>query len=239
MIKTLNLLTLIILLPIANSFAQEKENISPKKVAFVVESLFFDKKFGIKDVSAFMKLEINKSISDSQDGSVNNSTNNDTVYNPAKEKLYELLKQIEIQNNLITVKIYEADQNGSILALDQKFDLTKKIISFINNKSSKSAEAFKVDFPEAKIGSIDTRLFYDKDKGIKHIIKNLNKYASKQELCSKTTVCIEIGNAIHSFAMKKGFALVLDSSKTLPNEIAAYPKTDITQDFIADFNKTN
>lgn len=239
MIKKIFFSTLILLLFISNSFAQEKQNPSQQKIAFVIESLFFDKKVGIKDFSSLANLKSDNGNNINQNESVNNSKSNPTVYNPAKELIYGFLKQIENQNNLIIINLSETDSNGQILALNQKFDLTKKIITFINNKSAKSVETFKIDLPEAKVGFIDTSLFYDKEKGIKQLTKNLSKYNNFQELCSKTTICSEIGNSVQTFAMKKGFSLVFDSSKNLPAGISNFPKTDITQEFISDFNKNN
>ncbi len=70
-------------------------------------------------------------------------------------------------------------------------------------------------------------------------MKTLHKYTSRQGLSSKTTVCAEVGYSIQTFAIKKGFSLVFDSNKNLPAEIADLPKTDLTREFISDFNKNN
>ncbi len=232
--KILYFTTLIFFLSIANSFAQEIQNKPPKKIAFVIESLFFDQKLGIKDVSALSRFESKNTAN--QNETDNNPKRYEGVYNPAKENLSELLKQIENKQNLVIIKINEGDANNQIIAIDVKFDITKKIISFINDKSAKSVESFKLDLPETKIGIIDTRLFLDNEKGIKQVTKNLSKYNNFQELCSKTKICIEIGGAIQNFALKKGFSIVFDSSKELPAGLDDFPKIDITQDFIADFN---
>ena len=236
MIRNLQFGIIIFFLAATVLFAQEKQS-SEKKIAFVYEPLFFDKQTGIKDFSLLEKLVSKSKSAISQTDSEDNKQSESNVYNPAKEQLYELLKLVEKQENLLILKISET--SSEFLGLNSKFEVTKNIISFINNKSNKSIEKLKLDVPEGKIRTINTRLFYDSQKGINKLIKLQSKYPNQREICLETRVCIEIGNAIQQFVAKKGYGIIFDSSKTLPAEINDFQMIDATSEFITEFNKSN
>src|SRR6185436_5988711 len=49
----------------------------------------------------------------------------------------------------------------------------------------------------------------------------------------------QIGKAMHQFARERGITMTLDFSKLLPAMLTALPAVDVTDAFIADFNRKN
>jgi len=49
----------------------------------------------------------------------------------------------------------------------------------------------------------------------------------------------QIGKAMDQFARDRGITMTLDLSKLLPAMLTAMPSVDVTEAFIADFNRKN
>lgn len=239
MLKTIITLIIPIFLLASTPFAQEKP--SAKRFAIIVEQIFFEPQTGIKDFSRLEKLvNDNRSLitrSETQE-QTQNKTN---LYSPSLENLFDFLNLVEQKENLYILNISRANQQ-QILAVNPKLDITASLISFVNNKSNKTLEKLKLDLPGGKIekiGTIDTRQFYDKQKGINRLIKQLDKYPNQQEICFKTTVCIEVGKALQEFALKNGFSVIFDANIKLQTPINKFQLNDVTSDFINEYNKSN
>jgi hypothetical protein len=237
MLKTVKTLIILIFLSASISFGQEKP--SEKKLAFFVEEAFLNPQTGIKD---FARLE--KFVSDNRSLLAANETESQTQnqsgsYSPTRESLFEFLKLVEKKENLHILNFSRADLQRQIVAVDTKFDITPALISFINNKSNKNLEKLKLKLPDGKVGTINTRLFYDRQKGIKRIIKQLDKFPNQQDICTNTKECREVGIALQEFALKNGFSVIFDAGEKLPNELNEFQLNDVTSDFINEYNKSN
>jgi hypothetical protein len=224
---------------VSTSFAQEKP--SDKRLAIIVEQVFFEPQKGIKDFAHLEKfVSDNRSLltrSETQE-QTQNKTN---LYSPTLENLFDFLNLVEQKENLYILNISRANQL-QILAVDTNYDITPSLISFVNNKSNKTLEKLKLDLPDGKtgkIGTIDSRQFYDKQKGINRLIKQLDKYPNRQEICFKTNLCSEVGKALQQFALKNGFVVIFEASVKLPTAINKFQLNDVTSDFINEYNKSN
>lgn len=237
MLKTLKTLIILIFLSASISYAQEKP--TEKRLALVVEQVFFDPQKGIKD---FARLE--KFVADNRSllaaGVTENQPQNQTnYYSPSRESLFDFLKLVEQKENLYILNLYRADLQQQILSVNTEADITPSLISFINNKSNTTLEKLKLKLPGGKIGTINTRLFYDRQKGIKRIIKQLDKFPKQEDICTNTKECREVGKALQEFALKNEFIVIFDASKKLPDEINKFQLNDVTSDFINEYNKSN
>jgi len=237
MLKTVKTLIILIFLSASISIGQEKP--AERKIALFVEEAFFDPQMGIKD---FARLEYFVSDNSSllADNEIDSQTQNQSrSYSPMRESLFKFLNLVEKKENLFILNISRANLQRQIVAVDTKFDITPSIISFINNKSNKNIEKLKLKLSGGKVGTINTRLFYDRQKGINRIIKQLDKFPNQEDICSKTKECSEVGKALQEFALKNGFIVIFDATNKLPNEINEFQVNDVTSDFINEYNKSN
>lgn len=215
---------LLILLLFSGLFAQQKA--TPKPLAFIAEYTFYEKGTGIK------------SLINAQNAAQTEEQEK-LIVQPELDKIYESLKQIEIENNINILEIGKFYKSGQILFWDEKLNVTKQFISYFNNKTKNPNEVLKLKIPASKIASINTDFFLDNEKGIKKMLKLKSKYPGKSEICDKTQICMEVGKAMETFAKKEGYNYIFDSRLDLPTEISDYQVEDITQKFIAEFNKSN
>ena len=225
------------LLSASISSAQEKS--ADRKVALIVEPVFFDTQKGIKDFARLEKfVDDNRSLlaAGETENQPQNQINN---YNPSRESLFDFLKLVEKKENLYIINLYRSEEMQQILAVNIEIDITPTLISFINNKSNKTLEQLKLKLPAGKIGTINKSVFYDRQKGIKRIIKQLDKFPNQKDICLKTLACLGVGKALQEFALKNEFVVIFDSSQELPTAINKFQLNNVTSDFINEYNKSN
>ncbi|CAN5605026.1 hypothetical protein BH20ACI4_BH20ACI4_21890 [soil metagenome] len=157
---------------------------------------------------------------------------------PVKNKINYLLSEIEKQNNLKILRMDDLDRISSVLAVNIKFDLTEKFITFYNSQPNQQKVFSDFTVPKSKIGVVNTKLFFDKLKGIKSFAE-FNENNNSEYICGKTSLCQELGKAIQTFAEKNEFGIILDSSKELPLELKDLKTIDITKEFISEYNNSN
>ncbi|HRH41845.1 MAG TPA: hypothetical protein PKY82_09395 [Pyrinomonadaceae bacterium] len=90
---------------------------------------------------------------------------------PLLDKIETQLNLIAEQNNLIILDLNELDENGQLLYLDEKTDVTKIIIPILNDfLSTNILLPTKFDIPQPKIALLNTEIFSDETKGIYELV---------------------------------------------------------------------
>lgn len=202
------------------TFSQPSADADLKKIAFINGTVFDDEKTGIKKLVAAHQSVGRGSL--------------DCLPSPCGEKVWELrekrfvepvlneirqsLKQIEAQNNVIIIDVYELDKNNAILAYDGEFTITKQFIDHFNDKQKNPVAVLKLDLPSPQIAFLDTSLFKNEKAGKEMFI---------------------ISKAIQAFATEKRIAFIFDSAEKLPAELEKYPAPDVTKEFISYYNQIN
>jgi len=149
--------------------------------------------------------------------------------NPVLKKIDVQIANIAEQNNLIVLDGAELEEKGLLLAFNKNINITDKIIPAIN-------EYFKTDItPTLNFDVPETKL----------VLINLNEFnlsvMSKNQPTSKNDISAQrdLINKIQKFADEKGFQIILDSSKTMPDELKNFQFQDVTKDFISYYNQLN
>lgn len=221
-------------------FAQQVNKGIAKRIAFINEGAFDSSETGIlKLTRALDQMEMIDCypLPCTQE---QREAKRKTVVEPVLSEITDLLKQIEIYNKVVILPGFKLELNGQLLPVDKKFEITEQFINFFNNKTEKSTQTLTLNIPESKIGAINTNTFYDRANGIKRINKiTSEKIIDLKTTCQNTIECREIGKYIQSYATKKGYSVIFDSSKTIPEEIKSFDIDDLTKDFISDYNKNN
>lgn len=237
MIKNFLISKLLVLLLFCTSFPQVNDNQSAK-IAIINECSFDDAKTGIKKLyDAYQQMESTDCFpapcSEEQCKKVGS-----VILQPVLKEISDSLKQIEIRNNIIILRGCRLEMNNQLLALDNKLNISEQFITFFTKNARKFDETPVLNIPESKLGVINTEEFFDKEKGIKKLIIS-DDTDTKKKKCTETNACIEIVNSIQSYAANKGFGLIFDSGKNLPEEVRKLKTQDVTQDFISEYNRLN
>ncbi len=156
---------------------------------------------------------------------------------PILTEIENALAKIASDNNLLILDPGKLFDDGLLLVLDFKTDLTKQFIGYFNDRAKKSDKPFKLEALRSKIGVVRVTQFFDKQNGLNVFVRSGDNSITPETACKKTKICAVIGNAIQVFALKNGFTVVFDSSKELPPELDGYPIEDITAAFIEEYNK--
>ncbi len=222
--KNTILIFLLLLLFISSAFAQEKNNLQPKKIALIAWGAFESPETGIKKYGKAIDVAYNSGcIFDTDVEKIKKLREEGfkqrykLFVEPIKLKISDLLNQIEIENDLIILDGAELEETGRLLAWDKKTNITDNVILFANDFFKTGVKPLlKLNLPEAKIAVIDT-----------------------ESLKPETINLSNTYEALQKFAEQKGFRLILDSSKTFPSELEHFPKQDVTKDFITYYNQLN
>jgi hypothetical protein len=232
MIKTLLISNFLVLLLFFASFVQVTDKGLPKKTAFYNEFALED------DIKRLSDAYRQTGMIDCFPTPCNKETKEKVakiILEPILKEISDSLRQIEIHNNLVILNGAKLQENGQLLTVNKKFDITKQFLAIFNNTSKTSKEDLFLDVPESKIGLINTEILFDKQKGIKGLMnpKNANKS------CAEITICVEVFKFMQFYTDNKGFSSIFDSSKQLPKEISEIRTEDATLDFIFEYNKNN
>jgi hypothetical protein len=259
--KTLFFLIILVLSTV--SFGQIN-NLQPKRIVFYDKYKFEDDKNGIeKYVKALDTLGyicIFESDPEKRKAAYNRAYENryKLIIEPVQNEISQSLKQIEIKNDVVILDLSKLDENGQILALDEKLDVSQPLIAFFNEYfKTNIKQNLSFNPPETKIGTINTDSLNDEKSGIKilttmfaetsnQIKKETGTAPNFTEIKarifkdeSKSKIFQQIGNSIQSYSMKKGYSLVFDSREKLPLELSNFQTQDITNDFISYYNQSN
>jgi hypothetical protein len=210
----LSILFLLSFFPAA--FSQRTNDAGLKKIAFINEALFEDDKTGIKKLNDAYRALYSSDCFPSPCDRKTVEISEKILIEPVINEIRQSLKQIEAQNSVTIIDVYELDKNHLILAYDEKFTITKQFIDYFNDKQKNPAPVLKLVPPTPQIAFINTRLFEDK------------KDAEER---------LKIVKTIQTFAAQKGIAFIFDSGKTLPVELEKYPAPDVTKEFISYYNQ--
>ncbi len=219
------------------NYSKEKESIKYKAVTYVNKQAFDDSKNGIITLTkAYDALEMLDCFPSPCDNKTHELWSK-KLANPILNEISISLKRFEIENNILILDAVELNKNRLVLAVDERFDITKQFIKYFNDKSGTSGESFELPVLSNKIATINSTNFFDKENGISNLIKakkvcDLNDFSEINE-------CSKIGNAITSFAERNNFSFIFDSGKELPEVVNKYQTTDVTQQFISEYNKNN
>lgn len=214
---------------------QKNENIELKKIALYNRYAFEDDKTGIRRlVDAYATAE-NPGFIPERD--INRDREQyekrkRVLVDPILNEITGTLKRLESENNITILDGVELEENSLLLAFDSQFNMTDTLISYFNNKPRKSSEALKLDVAPSKVGSINTTILFDQKIGI----KGFSEIYSFEELCKNKQKCTELSNKLQLFALGRGFSIILDSKKPLPDKLKELVSTDLTLEFIGQFN---
>ncbi len=244
---------------------------STKKIAFINSSAFEDTKTGIKKlVAAHEQVGIGSvDCFPSPCGEKVWQQREKKFVEPVMNEIRQSLKQIEAQNNVLIIDVYELDKNNLILAYDEKFTITTQFIDYFNDKRKNPAAVLKLDAPTPQIAFIDTSLFENEKTGLIVFTKLMKKFgeefdkalteefgAAKPDINSEAfknfafryshrsenylgKEMAKISKAIQTFAIEKRIAFIFDPAKKLPVELGKYPAPDVTKEFISYYNQIN
>lgn len=260
--KLVLLSNLLILFLITVSLGQENKP-TTKRIAFYNSYQFADKKNGVERYAQALELLGYICIFEKDEEKRKElymeayKRHTKLAIEPIKNEIYDLLKQIEIQNNITLFDIVELGNKNQLLTFDQKSDISQNLITILNDRfKTKSKPNFTLNLPEQKFAKINTELFFDEKTGIKSIaaksgaIKNLltketgtnpslNEIQAYFLKVNTEFDLTQIGVASQDFAMKNGYTAIFNSSKNLPAELENFQITDITNDFISYYNQLN
>ena len=130
----------------------------------------------------------------------------------------------------------------AVKALEPEFRARNQELTNLQNRITALAEEIKKlrqapgneRLIQAKIEE-GTRLRQDFDTRK----QRLDEDASKRYEDVTAPISEQIGKAMDEFARQRGITMTLDFSKLLPALLTAVPAVDVTQAFIADFNRKN
>jgi hypothetical protein len=222
MLRTLLISKLLVFLLVSASFSQENVTSQPKHLALIDWITFENEKTGIKNYARAMDFAYNPGFIPEKDAEKRRQIYEESfkkrykiVVEPIKLKISDLLRQIEIENNLIIFDGRELEEKGLLLAWGEKINITENVITFANDFFKTGVKpSLKLNLPETKFAVINTELFKTE------AIDSEKKY-----------------KLLQNFAEQKGLHLILDSSLTLPSELNDFPKQDVTKDFITYYNQ--
>lgn len=182
------------------------------------------------------------------------------LVNPLLEKIHFQLKTISKQNNLLIFNLDKLIDDGSIIFVDEKIDITNPVVSALNEyfKTGQNT-TIKIEVTEPKIALLNTELFSDANNGIKHLVNYQNeiKKLIKVELGDNPTkeevetwknknrkiegydIYEKIGNSLQKFSLENRFNLILDSSRKIPAELEKFSSFEVTKEFISYYNQKN
>lgn len=233
--------------------AQTTGNTSGRKVAFFNRYALSDSRSGIKKLVDAEISAINHGFISEADDKKRKEIS-ERVYKvrfklfvePVLNEIKASFRQVEIQNNIIILEGSQLEENGSLLAVDLRLDISKEFIAYYSNKAKNSDTVLKLDIPETKIGLINTKFFYDKDNGVNGLAGIKVDSIAADGICFDKTVCPQISTTMariyklmQEFKTREGYSFILDSSKNLPSELNGFPTTDLTEKFISEYNKSN
>ncbi len=217
----------------------------PKKVALFNSLAFSDEKTGIKklvdaeriasDPGFISETDSKKILEIYKESYIRREK---IIVEPVRNKISALLKQVENQNDIVLIDGVKLDEESLLLSFDERLDISKQFTAYFN-KSEKFDKPLKLNIPDIRIAVINTELFYDKQKGIKNLLKLTASSFEAKKFCSEPFLCLEIIKSIQSFAKKDGCGMVLDSSKNLPAELSNFQMVDLTQKFINEYNSNH
>lgn len=157
------------------------------------------------------------------------------ILQPVWNEINNAINTIEKENNVIFVDLNELEEQGLLLSLDESIDLSKPLISFINNYLDKKTDSIpKFNTSEIKFAKINTEKFYDENNGIKELVR-----VKKEQLLPIKNINQKIGKELENFRKEKGLSFSLDSSKEIPNLFKNLHSNDITKEFIIRYNQKN
>ena len=217
----------------------------PKKVALFNSLAFSDEKTGIKklvdaeriasDPGFISETDSKKILEIYKESYIRREK---IIVEPVRNKISALLKQVENQNDIVLIDGVKLDEESLLLSFDERLDISKQFIAYFN-KSEKFDKPLMLHIPDIRIAVINTELFYDKQKGIKNLLKLTASSFEAKKFCSEPSLCLEIIKSIQSFAKKEGCGMVLDSRKNLPAELGNFQMVDLTQKFINEYNSNH
>lgn len=256
-------ISILLTLLLCSAAPAQETNLQPKRIAFINKLKFGDEKQGVgKYVNALKAAENPGFIPQPETDPAKRKALYEKRYKsfvePVEKEIAIFLKEIATQNNLIILDVIELDRRGQILILNDKLDITYKVIPLINEYfETKAKPNLTINVSEAKIGRINTKFFLDEKLGITKLAekvqetKNFIKQQTGNEPTpdeikafimknqSKDNYFFRIIDFMQSFAEKNGFEVVFDPSYKLPSELLYFQTYDVTKDFISYYNQLN
>lgn len=241
MAKTLNVFCLVLL---AAFTLQAQQVVSQKRFVVVNEMAFYDEKTGITKLVKAFDLAINPGFISEKDEQKrkeifeqNYKFRQSQIVEPVLQEITEAIRKIESENNLVVLQVGEMVDKNHLLAINQRFEITKQFIAFFNKQSKNTTEVLRLDIQDSKVASVDTLFFFDKNHGIRKLTEAIdNKGYTAGNVCQQTVICTDIGKVIQTFVDSKGYSLIFDSSRKLPDAVKDVKVEDVTKDFISFFN---
>lgn len=203
--------------------------------------------------------ELNKRIEDIGKLLKTYQTRINVLVEPVLDDINKQVKLIAEQNNVVIFDGTELEKNGQLVAFNKNLDITYSIIPAINDfYKTKSKPNLNLNLPESKIAVINTNTFINEQSGIKQFVEKVKEYEKRirletgrnptteeitnriwQSNAADNNIGRKIWSSAQSFADEKGFNIIFDSSKKLPNELERFQIKDVTKDFISYFNQSN
>lgn len=170
------------------------------------------------------------------------------VLEPIYKKVFEFINIIEKNNNFTILFADELYLNKSLLFVEKDLDFSDSFIKAFDTPNIR-VESIKVNIPDSRIALMNTERFYDTDSGLKQLLLEFKKIEPITNRINETLTDSEkirrndyskfisnIGQEIVEFSKNKGFNIVFDSSKKLPQQLQNVDSKDITEEFIQYFN---
>ncbi|MGQ0542016.1 MAG: hypothetical protein ACT4O9_09235 [Blastocatellia bacterium] len=220
--------------------SQEFSHSRSKKIAIVNKYAFDDPKTGIRKLSAAWSVMSSTCCFPASCTKENYTKRKTLLIDPILREISWFIIDTEVHNGFLVLDGVALEQNGNLLAFNKQLDITAPLIKHFNEQVEIALKTpFIVTVPSSNIATIDTKLFFDHTHGIKGLKGLQSDATTPTDFCGSKEQCDKIFSALQVFADSKGYNLVLDSGKPIPEKLVGFRFTNITTEFVKEYNGAN